>query len=99
MEAMLGRYLCRKPVSPMAKKSSTKGEHGKDLDQKPEVDEGIDDTDESDSDFEDEPVPHAIEVLVLSFIYFFWGGGSVGVGLNAIVYCFDNSVDLCMLAA
>ena len=75
LEAMLGQYLHRKPVSPMAKKSSTKGKHGKDLDYKPEVDEGIDDTDESDSDFEDEPVPHAIEVLVLSFIYFFWGGG------------------------
>lgn len=74
MEALLGRYLCRKPVSPVAKKSSTKGKHGKDLDYKPEVDEGIDDTDESDSDFEDEPVPHAIEVLVLSLIYFFLGG-------------------------
>ena len=53
------------------KKSSTKGRHGEDLLYIPEpedVVEGFDDTDETDSDLEDEPVPLAIEVLVLSCI-------------------------------
>jgi hypothetical protein len=61
-----------KPVSPKAKKSSTKGRHGKDLEYIPEPGEvvkGFDDTDETDSDLEDEPVPLSIdEVLVLSCI-------------------------------
>ena len=60
-----------KPVSPKAKKSSTKGRHGEDLEYIPEpgeVVEGFDVTDETDSDLEDEPVPLAIEVLVLSCI-------------------------------
>ena len=53
------------------KKSSTKGRHGEDLEYIPEpgeVVEGFDVTDETDSDLEDEPVPLAIEVLVLSCI-------------------------------
>jgi hypothetical protein len=60
-----------KPMSPKAKKSSTKGRHGEDLEYVPkpgEVVEGFDVTDETDSDLEDEPVPVAIEVLVLSCI-------------------------------
>ena len=60
-----------KPVSPMAKKSSTKGTHGEDLEYIPEpgeVVEGFDDTDEIDSDLEDELVLLSIEVLVLSCI-------------------------------
>ena len=65
------RHVGPKPVSPKAKKSSTKGRHGEDLDYIPElgeVVEGFDDTDETDSDLEDEPVPLSIEVLVLSCI-------------------------------
>ena len=53
------------------KKSSTKGRHGEDLEYIPkprEVVEGFDVTNEIDSDLEDEPVPLAIEVLVLSCI-------------------------------
>ena len=60
-----------KLVSPKAKKLSTKGWHGKDLEYIPElgeVVEGFDDTNETDSDLEDEPVPLSIEVLVLSCI-------------------------------
>ena len=60
-----------KPVSPKAKKSSTKGRHGEDLEYIPEpgeVVEGFDDTDETYSDLEDEPMPLSIEVLVLSCI-------------------------------
>ena len=60
-----------KPVSPKAKKSSTKGRHGEDFEYIPkpgEIVEGFDVTDETDSDLEDEPVPLAIEVLVLSCI-------------------------------
>ena len=60
-----------KPVSPKAKKSSTKGRHGEDFEYIPElgeVVEGFDVIDETDSDLEDEPVPLAIEVLVLSCI-------------------------------
>ena len=50
------------------KKLSTKGRHGEDLEYIPkpgEVIDGFDVTDETDSDLEDEPVPLAIEVLVL----------------------------------
>ena len=60
-----------KPVSPKAKKSSTKGRHGEDFEYTPElgeVVEGFDVTDETNSDLEDEPVPLAIVVLVLSCI-------------------------------
>ena len=60
-----------KPLSPKAKKSSTKGRHGEDLEYIPEPGEvvkGFDVTYETDSDLEDEPVPLAIEVLVLSCI-------------------------------
>jgi len=60
-----------KPVSPKAKKSSAKGRHDEDLEYIPELGEiveGFDVTDETDSDLEDEPVPLAIEVLVLSYI-------------------------------
>ena len=60
-----------KPVSPKAKKSSTKGRHGEDLEYIPEPGEGVEGfhvTNETDSDLEDEPVPLAIEVLVLSCI-------------------------------
>ena len=55
----------------MQKKSSTKGRHGKDFEYIPElgeVVEGLDVTDEIDSDLEDELVPLAIEVHVLSCI-------------------------------
>jgi hypothetical protein len=58
-------------VSPKAKKSSTKGRHGEDLEYIPElgeVVEGFDDTDETNLDLEDEQVLLAIEVLVLSCI-------------------------------
>ena len=53
-------------------KSSTKGRHGEDLEYIPElgeVVEGFDDTDKTNSDLEDEPMPLSIdEVLVLSCI-------------------------------
>ena len=58
-------------MSPKAKKSSTKGRHGEDLEYihgPGEVVEGLDVTDETDSNLEDEPVPLEIEVLVLSCI-------------------------------
>ena len=64
-------YVCPKPVSPKAKKSSTKGRHVEDFEYFPkpgEVVEGFDVIDETDSDLEDEPVPLAIEVFVLSCI-------------------------------
>ena len=67
----LGIRVGPKPVSLKAKKSSIKGRHGEDLEYIPElgeVVEGFDDTDETDSDLEDEPVPLSIEVLVLSCI-------------------------------
>ena len=60
-----------KLVSPKAKKSTTKDRHGEDLEyilEPGEVVEGFDDIDETDSDLEDELVPVAIEVLVLSCI-------------------------------
>ena len=71
MEELGIRRVGPKPMSPKAKKSSTKGRHGEDLEYIPkpgEVVEGFDVTDETDSDLEDEPVPLAIEVLVLSCI-------------------------------
>ena len=71
MEELRIRRVGPKPVSPKAKKSSIKGRHGEDLEYIPklgEVVEGFDDTDEIDSDLEDEPVPLAIEMLVLSCI-------------------------------
>ena len=61
----------QKPMSLKAKKSSTKGRHGEDLEYihgPGEVVEGLDVIDETDSNLEDEPVPLAIEVLVLSCI-------------------------------
>ena len=67
----LGICVGPKPVSPKAKKSSTKGRHGEDLESIPEpgeVVEGFDYTDETDLDLEDGPVPLAIEVLVISCI-------------------------------
>ena len=67
----LGICVGPKPVSPKAKKSSTKGRHGEDLEYIPElgeVVEGFDVTDKTYLDLEDEPVPLAIEVLVLSCI-------------------------------
>jgi hypothetical protein len=65
----LGIRVGPKLVSPKAKKSSTKGRHGEDLEYIPEpgeVVERFDDTDETDSDLEDESVPLSIEMLVLS---------------------------------
>ena len=67
----LGIRMGPKPVSPKTKKSSTKGRHGEGFEYIPEpreVVEGFDVTDETDSDLEDELVPLAIEVLVLSCI-------------------------------
>ena len=67
----LGIRVGPKPVSPKAKKSSTKGRHSEDLEYIPEprkVVEGFDDTDEIDSDLEDEPVHLSIDVLVQSCI-------------------------------
>ena len=67
----LGIRVGSKPMSPNAKKPSTKGRHGEDFEYIPkpwEVVERFDVTDEIDSDLEDEPVPLAIEVLVLSCI-------------------------------
>ena len=67
-----GMRVGPKPMSPKAKKSSTKGRHNEDLEYIPEpgeVIEGFDDTDETDSDLEDKPVPLSIdEVHVLSCI-------------------------------
>ena len=60
-----------KPMSPKAKKSSTKGRHGEDMEyilELGEIVEGFDVTDEIYSDLEDAPVPLSIEVLVLSCI-------------------------------
>ena len=72
MEELGIRHVGPKLVSPKAKKSSTKGRHGEDLEYIPkpgEVVEGFDDIDKTDSDLEDEPVPLSIdEVLVLSCI-------------------------------
>ena len=65
---MCGPKTC---VSKDKKKSSIKGRHGEDLEYIPElgeVVEGFDVTDETYSNLEDEPVPLAIEVLVLSCI-------------------------------
>ena len=65
------RRVGPKPMSPKAKMSSTKGRHGEDLEYIPElgeVVEGFDVTDKTYLDLEDEPVPLAIEVLVLSCI-------------------------------
>ena len=67
----LGLRIGPKPVSPKEKKSSTNGRHGEDLEyilEPGELVKGFDDTDETDSDLEDELVPLAIEVLVLSCI-------------------------------
>ena len=67
----LGIHVGPKPVSPKAKKSSTKGRHCEDLEYIPKpgkVVEGFDDTDEINSELEDEPVPLSIKVLVLSCI-------------------------------
>ena len=67
----LGIRVGPKPVSPKAKKSSTKGRHGEDFEYIPEpgeVVDGFDVTAETDSDLEDEPIPLAIEMLVLSCI-------------------------------
>ena len=64
-------YVWAKNLSPKAKKSSTKGRHGEDFEYIPELREIVEEfdvTDEIDSDLEDEPVPLAIEVLVLSCI-------------------------------
>ena len=78
MEELGIQRVCPKPVSPKAKKSSTKDRHGEDLEYIPEpgeVVEGFDDTDETYSNLEDEPVPLSIEVLVLSRILFERGMG------------------------
>ena len=67
----LGIRVGPKHVSPKAKNSSTKGRHGDDLEYIPqpeEVFEGFDDTDETNLDLEDEPVPLSIDVLVISCI-------------------------------
>ena len=67
----LGIRVGSKPMSPKAKKSSTKGRHGEDFKYIPEpaeVVEGFYVTNETDSDLEDELVPLAIEVLILSCI-------------------------------
>ena len=67
----LGIRVGQKPVPPKAKKSSSKGKHGEDLEYIPkpgEVVEGFDVIDEIDLDLEDEPVPLAIEVSILSCI-------------------------------
>ena len=64
-------FVWAKTCVSKGKKSNTKGRHGEDLEYIPEpgeVVEGFDVTDETDSDLEDEPVPLAIEVLVLSCI-------------------------------
>ena len=55
-------------MSPKAKKSSTKGRHGEDLEYIPKPGEVVEGFDETDSDLEDELVPLAIEMLVLSYI-------------------------------
>ena len=67
----LGIHVGPKPMSPKAKKSIMKGRHDEDFEYIPEpgeVVEGFYVTDETDSDLEDELVPLAIEVLVLSCI-------------------------------
>jgi hypothetical protein len=66
----LGIRVGPKHVSRKAKKSSTEGRHGEDLEYIPEpreLVEGFDDTDKTNSDLEDEQGP-LIEVLVLSSI-------------------------------
>ena len=72
MEELGIQHVGPKLVSPKAKKSSIKGRYGEDLEYIPELGEvleGFDDTDETNSDLEDEPVPLSIdEVLVLSCI-------------------------------
>ena len=68
MEELGIRHVGPKPVSPKAKKSSTKGRHGEDLEYIPEPREVVEGFDETDSDLEDELVPLSVEVLVLSCI-------------------------------
>ena len=68
MEELGIRLVGPKLVSPMAKKSSTKGRHGENLEYIPKPGEVVEGFDETDSDLEDEPVPLSIEVLVLSCI-------------------------------
>ena len=71
MEELGIRRVGPKPLSSKAKKSSTMGRHSEDLEYIPEpgeVVEGFDNTDETDLDLQDEPVPLSIEVLVLSCI-------------------------------
>ena len=68
MEELGIRHVGPKPVSPKAKKSSTKVRHGEDLEYIPEPREVVEGFDETDSDLEDELVPLLIEVLVLSCI-------------------------------
>ena len=67
MEYVWAQNLCLQ----RQKKSSTRGRHGEDFEYIPEpgeVVEGFDVIDEIDLDLEDEPIPLAIEVLVLSCI-------------------------------
>ena len=76
MEELGIRCVGPKPVSPKAKKSSTKGRHCKDFEYIPEpgeVVEGFGDTGETYLELQDEPVALVAEVLVLSCIEF--GGG------------------------
>ena len=61
MEELGIRHVGPKPMSLKAKKSSTKGRLGEDLEYIPEPDE-------TDLDLEDDQVPLSIEVLVLSCI-------------------------------
>ena len=89
----LGIRVGPKPVSPKAKKSSTKGRHGEDLEYIPElgeVVEGFDVTDET--DLEDEPVP-----LVLRCLFYLVFSLEGGVGSNVMLYYLDNAICTCLL--
>ena len=94
----LGIRVGPKPMSPKAKKSSTKGRHGEDLEYIPKlgkVVEGFDDTDETDSDLEDEPVPYQ---LMKCLFYLIFSSEGEGVGSHAMLYYLDiNGICTCLL--
>ena len=59
-----------------------------------EVVEGFDDTDKTDSDLEDEPVPSQLRLFYLVFS----SEGERGVGSHAVLYYLDsNGICTCLL--
>ena len=72
MEAFVNKYVCNLDEQPLnafeqEQEAQISKNHRK-MEEPGKAVEGFDDIDEIDSDLEDEPVPLAIEVLVLSCI-------------------------------